>query len=88
MRIFSSGQYWEMVRTGELVDSLSADERVICTLFRVGGLTDEEEKPVQATFLGSGKDKIWISRASVARWVLDEISEKHWAGKAPYICNK
>ena len=88
MKIFSPGQLLEMVSVGKFVTSLPDDERMRCTLFRVGGLTDEGEKPVEATHLGSGKDGIWISRASVARWTLDEIRDGKWIGKVPYICNK
>jgi hypothetical protein len=57
------------------------------TLFRVGRLTDGPEKPVQATYLGSGQDSLSISRAGVAQWVLEEIAERRWVEKAQCICN-
>ncbi|GAB1207329.1 hypothetical protein APSETT445_006044 [Aspergillus pseudonomiae] len=87
MRLFSDGQYREMVGIGEYIASLPVDGSVQWTLFRVGGLTNGEEAPVKATFLGSGDDGTWISRASVATWALDEITREQWLGKAPYICN-
>ncbi|KNG91364.1 hypothetical protein ANOM_000477 [Aspergillus nomiae NRRL 13137] len=87
MRLFSNGQYREMVGIGEFIASLPVDGPVQWTLFRVGGLTNGEEAPVKATFLGSGDDGTWISRASVATWALDEITREQWLGKAPYICN-
>ncbi|KAE8141694.1 hypothetical protein BDV38DRAFT_279043 [Aspergillus pseudotamarii] len=86
MSLFSAGQYREMVGVGGYIASLSVDKTVQWTLFRVGGLTDAEEAPVKATFLGSGDDGTWISRQSVATWVLDEIDRERWLGKAPYIC--
>ncbi|KAJ1714582.1 hypothetical protein NYO67_3252 [Aspergillus flavus] len=86
MRLFSAGQHREMVGIGEYIASLPVDKRVQWTLFRVGGLTEGEEAPVKATSLGSGDDGTWISRASVATWVLDEIDGERWFGKAPYIC--
>ena len=88
MKFFSSGQYQEMVGVGKQISSLSDRDDIQWGLFRVGGLTNGEEAPVNATYLGSGMDNTWISRASVARWVLDEVIEAKWVGKAPYICNK
>ncbi|KAJ6019301.1 hypothetical protein N7499_009535 [Penicillium canescens] len=86
MKFFSPGQYQEMIAIGETVSTSS--EEIQWELFRVGGLTNGDEAPVEATHLGSGLDKTWISRSSVARWVLDEAIEGKWVGKMPYICNK
>ncbi|CAG8316357.1 unnamed protein product [Penicillium salamii] len=85
MKIFSSGQYQEMVGVGKAVSSA---EGIQWGLYRVGGLTNGPEAPVETTYLGSGADQTWISRASVARWVLNEATEGKWIGKTPYICNK
>ena len=87
IKLFSPGQYQEMIGIGEAVTALDVNDRAHWTLFRVGGLTDAEETPVKATYLGSGEDGTWISRASVARWVLDEAKEGKWVGGIPYICN-
>ncbi|KAJ5401487.1 uncharacterized protein N7487_007383 [Penicillium crustosum] len=87
MKLFSSGQYQEMVGVGEAISSSSDTDGLRWGLFRVGGLTNGKEAPVNATYLGSGIDNTWISRASVARWVLDEAIEGKWVGKMPYICN-
>lgn len=81
------GQYWEMMAVGKYITSLSVDSGVRWTLFRVGGLTNGKQSPVETTVLGSGKDSMWISRASVARWVLDEAVEENWVREMPYICN-
>lgn len=88
MKAFPStrGQFEEMVSVGDYITSLSAEEAK-WTLFRVGGLTNEESRPVEATFLGSGQDNMWISRASVAQWVMNEAIQDKWVGEMPYICN-
>lgn len=86
--MFSSGQYKEMVSVGKAISSLSDTDGIRWGLFRIGGLTNKEEAPVNTTYLGSGLDNTWISRASVARWVLNEVVEGNWVGKMPYICNK
>lgn len=87
MKVVAAGQYKEIVAIGEYVSSLLDGAEVECTFFRVGGLTNKDEMPVLATHVGSGKDAMWISRASVARWVLDEVEGRRWIGKMPYICN-
>lgn len=85
MKIFFPDGYREMVSVGETV---SSSEGIQWGIFRVGGLTNGEEASVEATYLGTGVDKTWINRASVARWVLTETVEGKWIGKAPYICDK
>lgn len=87
IKYLSPGQYREVIAIGEYVSSLPVDDGIQWTLFRVGGLTMGEEAPVNATHLGSGMDATWISRASVARWVLDESVQPRWTGKMPFICN-
>jgi hypothetical protein len=86
MKTFYSYAYGEVTETGNYATSQPAG-KMEWTLFRVGRLTDGPEKPVQATYLGSGQDSLSISRASVAQWVLEEIAEKRRVEKAPYICN-
>ncbi|KAJ5757621.1 uncharacterized protein N7511_006315 [Penicillium nucicola] len=86
MKLFSAGQYQEMIAIGKTISTSSED--IQWGLFRVGGLTNGEEAPVEATHLGSGLDKTWISRSSVARWVFNEAIEGKWVGKLPYICNQ
>ncbi|KAJ5984288.1 hypothetical protein N7481_006387, partial [Penicillium waksmanii] len=81
------GQYWEMISVGGYITSLLAEDGIKWTLFRVGGLTNGEMRLVEATFLGSGRDGMWISRASVAEWVMDEAIQEKWVREMPYICN-
>lgn len=81
------GQYGEMIHVGAYITTLPAEDGIKWTLFRVGGLTNGEMRPVNATFLGSGSDGMWISRASVAEWVMDEAIQEKWVREMPYICN-
>ncbi|KAF9888605.1 hypothetical protein FE257_008537 [Aspergillus nanangensis] len=89
MRTFSPGQYWEMIGVGNFVSSLPTDSEMKWTLFRVGGLRDDVswELPIVAEYLGGAKEKMWISRRSVALWAVGEISDSKWLGEAPYIYN-
>jgi hypothetical protein len=58
------------------------------TLFRVGFLGNGESREVTATYTGSGKDGMQISRKSIASWVLKEMGEgSEFVGKAPFLCN-
>lgn len=50
-------------------------------------LTNGEAKPVRAGMIGEGQDGIVLSRRSIAVWILQELSEKKWIGKAPALCN-
>lgn len=54
---------------------------------RLPVLTNGEVKPVQAGYVGSGKDSMILTRRSMCIWVLNEIEEKKWVGKAPGISN-
>ncbi|KAL1984024.1 hypothetical protein VTN96DRAFT_9621 [Rasamsonia emersonii] len=58
------------------------------TLFRVPFLNNGPEAPVTATFTGSGRDGMFLSRKSIAAWVLKEMNEEsNWIGKAPVLSN-
>ena len=54
---------------------------------RVPNLTGGEAKPVQASYLGDGTDGLFVTRKSVAIWVLQELEEKKWVDKAPCLSN-
>lgn len=58
------------------------------TLFRVSFLNNSPEALVAATFTGSGRDGMFLSRQSIAAWVLKEMNEEsNWIGKAPVLSN-
>lgn len=46
-------------------------------------LTNGEVKPVQAGFVGSGQNSMVLTRKSMCIWILNEIEERKWVGRAP-----
>lgn len=58
------------------------------TVFRVPFLGNGPEKPVNATYTGSGTDGMFLSRKSLAGWVLKEMNvDSQWIGEAPVLSN-
>ena len=58
------------------------------TLFRVPFLGNGPAKPVTATFIGSGKDGLFLSRKSIGAFVIEQLGEdSEYIGKAPVLCN-
>lgn len=55
------------------------------SLPRVPFLTNGAAKPTVATIVGSGEDGLLLSRKSLAVWLLKELSEGKWIGKAPAV---
>jgi hypothetical protein len=53
--------------------------------FRVPFLTNGTAKPTIATIAGSGEDGLILSRKSLAVWLLTELEEGKWIGKAPFL---
>lgn len=79
----ASREYSEM---GRFVATQSVDD-LKWTLFRVTLINNGETKPVTATYTGWGQDGLFISRSSIAEWVLQELKEGKWIGKMPAISN-
>ncbi len=75
--------YDEIVRIGELVRSSNLD----WTLVRVGWLNDGEVQPLKVGYYGQGIIKVKISRASIAKFMLDQLTSKEYIRKAPAISN-
>jgi hypothetical protein len=48
-------------------------------------LTNSAAKPTTATIIGSGEDGLLLSRKSLAVWLLKELEEGKWIGKAPVL---
>ncbi|KAJ4286486.1 hypothetical protein N0V90_013186 [Kalmusia sp. IMI 367209] len=86
IKLIARHAYEEIVAIGDLVRSQPVEE-LRWTLFRVGFLNNGPAAPVNATYPGSGKDHLSISRDSIAEWLLKEAQEDKWVGKSPYICN-
>jgi hypothetical protein len=58
------------------------------TLFRVPFLGNGSAAPVTATYTGSGKDGVFLTRKSIVAWVLQEMGQNsEWIGKAPVLSN-
>ncbi|GAB7347494.1 hypothetical protein MBLNU459_g4400t1 [Dothideomycetes sp. NU459] len=87
IKLIGGSAYQEMVAIGSGMTAQPVD-KLAWTVFRVGFLTNGAAGPVEATYTGSGKDGMSISRESMVQWVLQEAVEDKWVGKAPYICGK
>jgi hypothetical protein len=87
VKIIGGSAYQEFNGLGSFVSSHDPKE-LKWTLFRVPFLGNGAEAPVKATFTGSGDDGMFLSRKSIAVWVLAEMSEDStWIGKAPVLSN-
>jgi hypothetical protein len=86
VRMLFGDAYADIVGIGKAVSALPVDE-IEWTLFRVPVLTNGDYKPVQTAMIGDGKDGMMLSRKSSAVWVLQELEEKKWVGKAPALSN-
>lgn len=79
--------YQEFNGLGEFVSSQDVSQ-LKWTLFRVPFLTNSPAAAVNATFAGTGSDGMFLSRKSMAAWVLDQLPEdSEWVGKAPMLGN-
>jgi len=87
VKIIAGSAYQEFNGLGAFIASQDVS-KLKWTLFRVGFLGNGPAKPVHATYTGSGKDGLQISRKSIADWVLANLSPKsEWVGKTPVLCN-
>ncbi|CZT16121.1 uncharacterized protein RCC_01962 [Ramularia collo-cygni] len=86
VKTFLGDAYAEVTGIGRVVSALPVDE-IQWTIFRVPGLTNKGYLPVQAAMVGDGKDGMQLSRKSNAVWVLQELQEGKWIGKAPVLSN-
>jgi hypothetical protein len=87
MRLFkltNPSLYREAHSIGAFWSSQPAD-KIKWTLFRVPQLTDAEAHPVNEAFKGDGKDGMKLSRRSMVNWVMQELYNDKWVGKAPMI---
>lgn len=77
----------EMVGIAEAVNTLG--EGLAWTIFRVPQLTNGRgDFPVWAGYAGPDrKGSLFLSRRSLARWVIGEISEGNWINHAPFLGN-
>jgi hypothetical protein len=89
IKIIGGSAYQEFNGLGSFVASQDVNQ-IKWTLFRVPFLGNRDEKEVTATYTGSGKDGLFLSRKSIAGWVLREMGEgeeSRWIGKCPVLSN-
>ncbi len=73
----------EIIRIGELIRSSSLD----WTLVRVGFLNNGEIQPLKVGYYGHGTVDVKISRASIAKFMLDQVKSGKHVRKSPAISN-
>jgi len=87
IKIIGGSAYQEFNGLGAFVASQDVSQ-IKWTLFRVPFLGNGNAAPVTATYTGSGKDGMTLSRKSIAEWVLQELGDgSEWVGKTPVLCN-
>jgi hypothetical protein len=87
IKIIGGSAFEEFNSLGAFVSSQDVS-RLKWTLFRVPFLGNGPEKPVQASYTGSGEDGMFLSRKSIVAWVLSEMKEDSgWVGKTPVLSN-
>ncbi|KAF9884387.1 hypothetical protein FE257_001787 [Aspergillus nanangensis] len=87
VKVIGGSAYQEFRGLGEFVASQDPAQ-LRWTLFRVPFLTNGDEAPVTASYTGTGDDGMFLSRKSMAKWVLNEMSEQSvQVGRTPVISN-
>ncbi|KAJ5581543.1 hypothetical protein N7535_000163 [Penicillium sp. DV-2018c] len=87
IKIVGGSAFDEFSGLGSFVASQDASQ-LKWTFFRVPFLTNGDDAPVTATYTGTGKDGMFLTRKSLATWVLGEISgDSEWVGKTPALSN-
>ena len=84
VNVFAHNAYKDVVAIGQTIRAVPPNE-VVWTIARVPLLTEKPEKDVIAGYVGDGKTKTKLSRAAFAAFVLKELEENKWCGKAPLI---
>ena len=78
--------YFDVVNAAGFIASQPV-EGLRWTLFRVPNLRSGPACPAKAAFKGDGNDGWNLERKSLAEWVLLEMEQEKWVGKAPIIFN-
>ncbi|KAF1810849.1 hypothetical protein P152DRAFT_85712 [Eremomyces bilateralis CBS 781.70] len=87
IKIIGGTAFQEFQGLGAFVSSQEVSQ-LKWTLFRVPFLGNGPEKPVHASYTGSGEDGMFLSRQSIVTWVLTELKEdSDWVGKTPVLSN-
>jgi hypothetical protein len=83
IRTMANSAYHEFLSYGDLVRESGLD----WTLVRMPWLTDGAAAPVKTGYVGSGQVGMSQSRASMARFTLDELEARQFIRRAPAISN-
>ena len=83
IRLVFRGAYDEIRRIGDVVRASGTD----WTLVRIGLLDDGAVRPVRAGHYGRGEVGIYVSRRSLARFMLDRATAGDFVREAPAISN-
>lgn len=86
IKVIGGSAYQEISGLGKLTAEVPVG-KLAWTLFRVPFLTNGNAGPVEAAYTGSGADALTLSRKSMAEWLIQELNEGKWVGKAPLISN-
>ncbi|KAI0757391.1 NAD-P-binding protein [Daedaleopsis nitida] len=84
--VFAHNAYKDVVAIGETIRAAPPGE-LVWTIARVPLLTEKPERDVVAGYVGDGKTGTILSRAAFAAFVLKELGENQWCGKAPLIAS-
>ncbi len=83
IRLIFRGAYDEIRRIGDIVRASDTD----WTLVRIGLLDDAAPKPVRVGHYGRGEVGLYVSRKSLARFMLDRATAGDFVREAPAISN-
>lgn len=87
IKLIGGSAYSEFHGLGSFVTSQDTSQ-LKWTLFRVPFLNNGPSAAVKASYTGTGSDGMFLSRESLAAWVIDQLSEESdWVGKSPVLSN-
>jgi hypothetical protein len=87
VKIIGGSAFQEFQGLGAFVSSQDV-AKIKWTLFRVPFLGNGPVADVTATYTGTGKDGMFLTRKSIAAWVLKEMDgDSEWVGKTPVLSN-
>lgn len=85
IKIIRGSAYDEFKGLGEFVASQDVSQ-LKWTLFWVPFLNNGPNAPVTASYTGSGRDGMFLSRKSLATWTLENMTgDSEWVGKSPVL---
>ena len=83
IKLFFRKSYDEIIKISNIIRNSNFD----WTLVRIGLLNNNAISPIKTGYYGYGKIKTQVSRASVAKFLLDQVTSKEFVKKSPAISN-